>query len=88
MRTLEAFYDVLNSTPPELKKLIDFSFAIANVIDARLKELNITQKELAARTGCKEPEIAKWLGGTHNFTIKTLAKISVTLGIDLIKIED
>lgn len=86
MRTKELFYEILNSTPPEQKKRLDWSFAISDKIDARLKELNMTQKELAIRTGCKEPDVCKWLGGTHNFTIRTLAKISVALGIDIIDI--
>lgn len=86
MKTKDLFHEVLSSTPPDLKKRLDWSFEIADRIDARLKELGITQKELAKRTGCKEPDVCKWLGGTHNFTIKTLAKISVALDFDLIKI--
>lgn len=86
MKTKELFYEVLSSTPPDLKKRLDWSFNIADRIDARLKELGMTQKELANKVGCKEPDVCKWLGGTHNFTIKTLAKISIALDFDLIKV--
>jgi hypothetical protein len=32
-------------------------------------------------------EVGKWLSGTHNFTIKTMAKIEHTLGEELIQIK-
>jgi predicted metal-binding protein len=32
-------------------------------------------------------EVGKWLSGTHNFTIKTMAKIEHTLGEELILIK-
>lgn len=31
-----------------------------------------------------ETEVSRWLSGGHNFTISTLAKISVKLGIDFL----
>ena len=46
----------------------------------------MTQKEFAKEVGKTEPEVSRWLSGTHNFTLRTLAKISSVLGEDIIKI--
>ena len=48
--------------------------------------LQMTQKEFARKVEKTEPEVSRWLGGTHNFTLRTLAKISSVLGEDLIRI--
>jgi hypothetical protein len=37
---------------------------------------------------CKrDSEISKWLGGGHNFTIATIAKIEAVLGEDIISVK-
>jgi transcriptional regulator with XRE-family HTH domain len=46
----------------------------------------MTQKDLAKKMGKTEAEVSVWLSGQHNFTLKTLAKISVALEEDLIKV--
>ncbi|MBR5184273.1 MAG: helix-turn-helix transcriptional regulator, partial [Bacteroidales bacterium] len=44
----------------------------------------LTQKQFAKMVGKTEPEVCRWLSGRHNFTIRTLAKISTALGTDII----
>ena len=51
-----------------------------------LKEQGKDQKTLALSLGKSEAEISKWMRGTHNFTLKTLAKIEVVLGEPLIEV--
>lgn len=51
-----------------------------------LKNEVLRKKEFAHRIGKTEAEVSRWLSGTHNFTLRTLAKISTTLDIDLVKI--
>lgn len=36
--------------------------------------------------GKTEAEVSRWLGGTHNFTLRTIAKISDALGVKLLSI--
>ena len=36
--------------------------------------------------GKTEAEVSRWLGGTHNFTLRTIAKISDALGVQLLTI--
>lgn len=65
------------------KEAVDFvnrSFAIADQIFTILEKQGKTQRELAMALGKKESEVSKWLQGTHNFTLKTLAKIEQVLG--------
>ena len=69
----------------ELKTQLLFSDSIAEKIDSILKERGMSQRELAKRTNKTEAEVSRWLGGTHNFTLRTLAKISLVLGEDLIQ---
>jgi len=54
--------------------------SIADKIDSVLKSKNMTQRDLARLIGKRESEVSKWLTGRHNFTIKTLALISTSLG--------
>ena len=36
--------------------------------------------------GHTQAEVSRWLSGTHNFTLATLAKISVALGVNLLTV--
>ena len=76
------FDQIVAETPPELKKQLDMSFAIADKLDAALKERGLTQKEFAHMIGHTQAEVSRWMSGTHNFTLATLAKISVALGVN------
>ena len=86
-RTAAKLFDqIIADTPPELKKQLDMSFAIADKLDAILKERGMNQKEFAQMIGHSQAEVSRWLSGTHNFTLATLAKISVALGVDLLTV--
>ncbi len=80
------FDQIVAETPPELKKQLDMSFAIADKLDAILKEKGMNQKEFAQMIGHTQAEVSRWLSGTHNFTLATLAKISVALGVNLLTV--
>lgn len=59
--------------------------AIRAVIAARL-ECNMTQKELAEKTGIRQSNISRIENGTSSPTVDTLARIAVGMGKQL-KIE-
>lgn len=80
------FRETLASIPQDVEKQVDWSFAIADKIAARLKELGLSQKDFALMVGKTQAEVSRWLSGTHNFTIRTLAKISTVLGQDFIRV--
>lgn len=84
--TAELFDECLAGVSNDVKMELDMSFAIADKIDMILREKNISQKQLAKKMGKTEAEVSRWLGGTHNFTLRTIAKISNALGVKLLNI--
>lgn len=84
--TAQLFDECLASVSNDVKMELDMSFALADKIDMILREKNISQEQLAEKMGKTEAEVSRWLGGTHNFTLRTIAKISDTLGVKLLTI--
>ena len=80
------FRQIVDETPAELKMQLRFSDSIAEKLNCVLEEKGMTQRDFARSVGKTEAEVSRWLGGTHNFTLRTLAKISTTLGVELIKV--
>ena len=65
---------------------MDWAATIIDKIDRISREKGITQRELARRIGCNETQISRWTRGFPNFTLQSLAKLSVALGEELIEI--
>ncbi|MDD2293306.1 MAG: helix-turn-helix transcriptional regulator [Bacteroidales bacterium] len=84
--TEQLFKQCVSGIPDKDKKQMGLSFDVADKIDSILKKKNMTQKDFAAKMGKDEAEVSRWLGGTHNFTIRTLASISYVLGEDIIRV--
>jgi len=62
------------------------SFDIVDRIHEILVKQGKERKDLARLLGKSESEISKWMTGTHNFTINTLAKIQDVLGEPVIQV--
>ena len=86
MKRNELFHAQLEKVSPAVKREMDWSFAIVEKIDSILKKKGVTQRELAAKIGCNETQIVRWTRGFPNFTLASLAKLSVAFGEDLINI--
>ncbi|MDX1905718.1 MAG: helix-turn-helix transcriptional regulator [Bacteroidia bacterium] len=80
------FDEVASQTPPHVQYFVDMSFDISDRIQNLLEAKGMQQKDLALALGKQESEVSKWLSGTHNFTLKTLAKITSILQADLVKV--
>lgn len=78
--------DVIEQASPESVRFIEQSLAMANYIESLLSIKGLKQKDLAGKTGKSEAEISKWLSGTHNFTLRSIAKIEAVLNENLIEI--
>ena len=85
-KTAELFNECVAATPKDIKQRVEWSFEIADKIDGILKERGMTQKEFARQVGRSEAGVCRWVGGTHNFTLATLAKISEALGVPMIRV--
>ena len=86
VETAHLFQTVVDETPREIKQQIEWSYSIADKINERLHHLGLSQKEFANRIGTSEAAVSKWVGGGHNFTLATLAKISSVLDIPIITV--
>jgi len=80
------FNQVIDETPPEIKQEVEWSYEIADKIYETIRRKGLSQKEFARLAGTSEAAVSKWIGGGHNFTLSTLAKISRVLGEDMIKV--
>lgn len=75
---------IREATPPEISRQVDLSVQIANRVYELMEKSNMTQKDLAKKLGKTETEVSRWLSGTHNLTLATIAKLSVALNDDII----
>jgi len=75
-----------NKISKDIDIFVKQSFEIVDRIHEILLKQGKEQKDLAIALGKSESEISKWMSGTHNFTTKTLAKISAALGERIIQV--
>lgn len=80
------FDECLSNVSPATIEEVNLSFEIAKRIQDIMKTKGMKRSELAAKLGKKPAEISRWLNGTHNFTISTVAKLSVALESPIISI--
>ncbi len=85
MKTNKLMDSIRDTISPEIKKQTELSVSIANRIYEILEKKKLTQKDLAHLLGKTETEVSRWLSGTHNLTMATIAKISTALGEDIIQ---
>ena len=76
----------INTDTKEDRRVRKTKKSLRDSLFTLLREKNISQKQLAKRMGKTEAEVSRWLGGTHNFTLRTIAKISDALGVKLLTI--
>lgn len=84
--TAELFREAVANVPEDVRLETDWSFAISDKIADVLEKKGMTQKMFAKQIGKTETEISRWLSGTHNFTLRTIAKISSVLGTNIITV--
>lgn len=86
--TSQLVNDLLSHISPIEQEQIDCKMKMAAKIHAALKAKGWKSLDLARELQLKSPSlVSKWLSGTHNFTIDTLADIQRVLGIRLLDVE-
>ena len=86
MVTNSLFRQCLSDVSAETKAQFELSFAIAERLDALLREKGISQHSLAMMLGKRDSDVSKWLTGRHNFTTNTIAKIESVIGSKLVDV--
>lgn len=84
--TAQLFDECLATVQNDVKMELDMSFALADKIDMILREKNISQNSWHKGWARPKQKFLGGLGGTHNFTLRTIAKISDALGVKLLTI--
>lgn len=69
---------------PENKRFISINLDISSQIYAFLRQKKLTQKDFAKAIGKNESEVSKWLSGSHNLTLKSIAKMEAVLNENII----
>jgi len=77
---------ILKNTPKDVAIFVDMYADLVVRINHILREKGISKKELAEKLEKKPSEISKWLSGEHNFTLRSLAKLSAELGEPLLEV--
>lgn len=84
----ELLDSMLNSITPEEQKSIDRKMMLASKIYNAMKAKGWNQKTFAVAMGKSQPEISKWVSGTHNFTADILWAIGDKLDCDLLPVKE
>ena len=80
------FQEILDETPEDVEIFVRLYADLVVRINQLLVENNISKKQLADKMDKKPSEISKWLSGEHNFTLRSLAKLSAELGEPLLEV--
>lgn len=72
----------------EEKSWLIYSQMIANIMSARMKELEMTQKMLAEKMNCSQQYVSKILKGRENLSLEALSKIENALNIHFLKMNE
>lgn len=57
-----------------------FKDEVAQAIFELMEQQGVKRSELADRLGVSKPRVTQFLGGSHNFTLETLADVFMALG--------
>jgi transcriptional regulator with XRE-family HTH domain len=85
--TKELLKKALNQVQPETRAYVSLSMEIAARIDGLLQQKGWTGADLARAFDKSPSEISRWLSGTHNFTLETVAKLEAVLGEPVLRVE-
>lgn len=82
----DTFQKMSGEVPAEIRQEIDYSFAISEKIYNLMCKKGLNKKQFAEALGKKPSEITKWLSGQHNFTIRTIAMLSIFFNEPIIEV--
>lgn len=66
----------------------DMKRLVAEKIQARLDEMNLTRIEFARMCDVPPSTVTRWLKGDHNFTISTIYSIEWVLQINILNYQN
>ena len=86
MSEINVFDRIRNRIKPETTLYVHKNLKIIAEVSRIMLEKKWTQKDFAKKLGKSESEISKWLSGSHNLTLKSIAKMEAVLGATLLEV--
>jgi transcriptional regulator with XRE-family HTH domain len=77
---------ILSEIPPVVELKVHTRMTLAAHLDDIITARGWGKSEFAEKVNKNPSEITKWLSGTHNFTIDTLAEIAVALNMSVVEL--
>lgn len=85
MKKYQSISDFFQEKGPEdIERFVDKNLDISQQVLALLDEKGWNQSDLAKELGKTSAEVSKWLSGTHNLTLRSIAKMEAVLEADII----
>lgn len=78
------FQEMLDEVPKETEIFARLYADLVLRVNSILAEKGLTQRALAEQLDKSPSEINKWLSGSHNFTLRSIAKLEAELGETLL----
>lgn len=75
--------DLLEEVTPLEIEQANVKMQLAANIEDLIRSKGWSKTKFASELNKSQPEISKWLSGTHNFTVETLVQISQVLGVKI-----
>lgn len=72
---------------PEIESFVEKNLTITEKVRMAMEVKNWKSQDLAKAMDKSPSEVSKWLSGLHNLTLKSIIKMEIALGVDLINIE-
>lgn len=80
------FEELIANVPADISREFSLRHDVAARIEEIIRRKGWSQADFAKAMNKKESEISKWLGGGHNFTLATIAKIETILEESVISV--
>jgi len=75
----------LDKQRKDSRQFAKHAMEIAMLLGKRMNEKGWSKTEVSEMVGVNASEVSKWLAGTQNFTIRTIAKIENALDIEIVR---
>jgi|SRR5690554_2711866 len=72
---------------PAIERYVEKNLAIVEKVRLALERKGWKSQDFAQAMGKSPSEISKWLTGMHNLTLKSITRMELALGMDLIQVE-
>lgn len=82
------FKEILDKVPLSTTRFVNRNFDLIELIYDKMDEKGWKQKDLAKEMKVSHSTVSKWLSGLHSLDLKTIAKLEVTLGSELVTVNN